>query len=108
MSNPIPASSQAVHLTPSHYDDIVDERACAKVCGYPLCDAVVASAAGPRYHISMKDNRVYDLTERRKFCSGTCFEASTLYHTQMDSSPLWMREENHKVAIKLLDEETRT
>ncbi len=86
----------------------MDERACANTCGYPLCDAVVANnASGPRYHISMRDNRVYDLSERRKFCSGTCFEASEMYHSQMDSSPLWMREENHKVAIKLLDEGAR-
>ena len=102
-----------IHL--SHYQDATEERAVSGLCGYPLCDASIDAAARDKtqkYHISMKDNKVsfeilkqhvclitdtmvfqvYDITERKNFCSNFCFKRSNFLKAQVSTSPLWLRE----------------
>ena len=102
-----------IHL--SHYQDATEERAVSGLCGYPLCDASIDAAARDKtqkYHISMKDNKVsfeilkqhvclitdtkvlqvYDITERKNFCSNNCFKRSNFLKAQVSTSPLWLRE----------------
>ena len=102
-----------IHL--SHYQDATEERAVSGLCGYPLCDAPIDAAARDKtqkYHISMKDNKVsfeilkqhvclitdtkvfqvYDITERKNFCSNNCFKRSNFLKAQVSTSPLWLRE----------------
>ena len=63
------------------------------LCGYPLCDKPRQEVKHKgRYHISLKDKKVYDLQERNLFCSDTCFRASDFYKSQLNSAPLWLRE----------------
>ena len=45
-----------------------------------------------KYHISLRDKKVYDLEERRLFCCDKCFQASNSYKSQLDTAPLWLRD----------------
>uniref|UniRef100_A0A4W3J4Y8 RNA polymerase II subunit B1 CTD phosphatase RPAP2 homolog n=1 Tax=Callorhinchus milii TaxID=7868 RepID=A0A4W3J4Y8_CALMI len=50
-----------------------------------------------QYTISTKTNRVYDITERKNFCSNFCYKASKYYEAQISKSPLWLQEERPTV-----------
>jgi RNA polymerase II-associated protein 2 len=62
--------------------DVVTERAIADGCGYPACPNPLPPskvAAAPRFRISLREHRVYDLEEARKFCSERCLVASAAF-----------------------------
>ncbi|XP_062469149.1 putative RNA polymerase II subunit B1 CTD phosphatase RPAP2 isoform X1 [Pezoporus occidentalis] len=90
------------YITPSHYKDIVDERSIVKLCGYPLCQNKLENVLKQKYRISTKTNRVYDITERKCFCSNFCYKASKYFEAQISQSPVWMREEEKPPDIELL------
>ena len=48
-----------------HYQDINEERAITKVCGYPICEQILGLIPKKKYHISVSQNKVYDITERK-------------------------------------------
>lgn len=48
-----------------HYQDIVEERAIGKMCGYPICGNKILDMPTKKYHISTKLNKVYDITDRK-------------------------------------------
>ena len=53
-------------MNDSLYDDVVDERSCAKLCGYPLCSNPPSEKlSGQKFHISTKLNKVFDVTDRK-------------------------------------------
>lgn len=80
-------------LNQNFYADAVEERSLAGHCGYPLCDNPRPEFSHKgKYHISLRDKKVYDLEERRLFCSNTCFTASNFYKSQLETSPLWLRD----------------
>ena len=61
-------------MNDSLYDDVVDERSCAKLCGYPLCSNPPSEKlSGQKFHISTKLNKVFDVTDRKvpSCCSKT-------------------------------------
>lgn len=89
----------------SHYKDIIEERSISKLCGYPLCANVLPKIVKKQYHVSMVSNKVYDLTERKFFCSSACFKSSKYIESQIPESPLWLR--NESVEIKLLEDEIK-
>uniref|UniRef100_A0A8C0U7M6 RNA polymerase II subunit B1 CTD phosphatase RPAP2 homolog n=1 Tax=Cyanistes caeruleus TaxID=156563 RepID=A0A8C0U7M6_CYACU len=91
-------------ITPSHYKDVVDERSIIKLCGYPLCQNKLENVPKQKYKISTKTNRVYDITERKCFCSNFCYRASKYFEAQISKSPVWMREEEKPPDIELLKE----
>uniref|UniRef100_A0A8B9DTZ5 RNA polymerase II subunit B1 CTD phosphatase RPAP2 homolog n=1 Tax=Anser cygnoides TaxID=8845 RepID=A0A8B9DTZ5_ANSCY len=91
-------------ITPSHYKDIVDERSIIKLCGYPICQNKLENVPKQKYRISTKTNRVYDITERKCFCSNFCYRASKYFEAQISKSPVWMREEEIPPDIELLKE----
>ncbi|KAJ7411119.1 putative RNA polymerase II subunit B1 CTD phosphatase RPAP2 [Pitangus sulphuratus] len=94
-------------ITPSHYKDVVDERSIIKLCGYPLCQNKLENVPKQKYKISTKTNRVYDITERKCFCSNFCYRASKYFEAQISKSPVWMREEDNGRSgeeVKLRDE----
>ncbi|KFQ19173.1 Putative RNA polymerase II subunit B1 CTD phosphatase RPAP2, partial [Merops nubicus] len=94
--------NSAKFITPSHYKDIVDERSIIKLCGYPLCQNKLDNVPKQKYRISTKTNRVYDITERKCFCSDFCYRASKYFEAQVSKSPVWMREEEKPPDIELL------
>ncbi|XP_029473546.1 putative RNA polymerase II subunit B1 CTD phosphatase RPAP2 isoform X1 [Rhinatrema bivittatum] len=89
-------------ITPAHYKDIVDERFIIRLCGYPLCRNKLEKVPKQKYKISTKTNKVYDITERKCFCSDFCYRASKYFEAQIPQNPLWMREEERPPDLKLL------
>ncbi|KAL5012604.1 hypothetical protein ScPMuIL_011155 [Solemya velum] len=85
-------SNAAQFLTPDHYADIVEERAIEKICGYPICSKFLGPIPKQKYKISTKTNKVYDLTDRKNYCSNWCYKASKYLQKQIPSVPVWARE----------------
>lgn len=85
--------------------DAVEERSLVKLCGYPLCDKPHdASKVRQKFHISTLTNKVYDVEERKLFCSSLCFKSSNFFKDQLETSPLWLREVETPVFAKLYTE----
>ncbi|CAH6880517.1 Rpap2 [Phodopus roborovskii] len=91
-------------ITPAHYSDVVDERSIIKLCGYPLCQKKLGVILKQKYKISTKTNKVYDITERKSFCSNFCYRASKFFETQIPKTPVWVREEERPPDFQLLKE----
>ncbi|XP_040854272.1 putative RNA polymerase II subunit B1 CTD phosphatase RPAP2 [Ochotona curzoniae] len=91
-------------ITPAHYSDIVDERSIIKLCGYPLCQKKLGIVPKQKYKISTKTNKVYDITERKSFCSNFCYKASKFFEAQIPKTPIWVREEDRYPDFQLLKE----
>ncbi|XP_031193065.1 putative RNA polymerase II subunit B1 CTD phosphatase RPAP2 isoform X2 [Mastomys coucha] len=89
-------------ITPAHYSDVVDERSIIKLCGYPLCQKKLGVIPKQKYQISTKTNKVYDITERKSFCSNFCYRASKFFETQIPKTPVWVREEERPPDFQLL------
>ncbi|XP_053960001.1 putative RNA polymerase II subunit B1 CTD phosphatase RPAP2 homolog [Anastrepha ludens] len=96
--------SQLNNINQCHYDDVVDERNILMLCGYPLCRKELENVPTKKYQISTTKNKVYDITDRKKFCSSTCFKASEFIKSQILVSPLWLRQCEIIPEFKLLDE----
>lgn len=82
-------------INTNHYQDATEERAVSGLCGYPLCDASIDASVRDttqKYRISTKENKVYDITERKNFCSNDCCKRSNFLKEQVATSPLWLRE----------------
>ncbi|KAJ3662856.1 hypothetical protein Zmor_007178 [Zophobas morio] len=55
------------YINQSHYQDIVEERAISKLCGYPLCSRHIPDMPKKQFYISTKVKRLMILRiERRK------------------------------------------
>nr|CAH7741528.1 unnamed protein product [Callosobruchus chinensis] len=80
------------YINRSHYQDIVEERAITKLCGYSVCGRRIPDMPKKQYFISMKNNKVYDITDRKNYCSNFCYKASLHIKKQIDDSPLWLRQ----------------
>ncbi|XP_021567189.1 LOW QUALITY PROTEIN: putative RNA polymerase II subunit B1 CTD phosphatase RPAP2 [Carlito syrichta] len=91
-------------ITPAHYSDVVDERSIIKLCGYPLCQKRLGIVPKQKYKISTKTNKVYDITERKSFCSNFCYQASKFFEAQIPKTPVWVREEERHPDFHLLME----
>ncbi|XP_048255541.1 putative RNA polymerase II subunit B1 CTD phosphatase RPAP2 isoform X2 [Haliotis rufescens] len=89
-------------ISTSHYADVVEERSIAKDCGYPICSNKLAKVPKQQYKICTKSNMVYDITERKKFCSNFCLKASQFFEKQILTSPVWSREHEPKVDFEFL------
>ncbi|XP_055376309.1 putative RNA polymerase II subunit B1 CTD phosphatase RPAP2 homolog [Condylostylus longicornis] len=92
-------------ITQSHYDDIVEERSILKICGYPLCDKDLTDVPTQKYVISTITNKVYDITEKKKYCTGNCYKASIYIKEQILTSPLWLRKDNDLTEFQLFNSE---
>lgn len=64
------------------------------LCGYPLCDITLADIPKQQYIISRTQNKVFDITERKKFCSNKCYKSSVYLKEQILTTPLWVRKED--------------
>ncbi|XP_038649751.1 putative RNA polymerase II subunit B1 CTD phosphatase rpap2 isoform X2 [Scyliorhinus canicula] len=92
-------------ITPVHYQDIVEERSIIKHCGYPICQNKLENVPKQQYKISTSTNRVYDITERKCFCSNSCYKASKYLEAQIPKNPLWSREQERSSTCRLLKEQ---
>uniref|UniRef100_H2LK07 RNA polymerase II subunit B1 CTD phosphatase RPAP2 homolog n=1 Tax=Oryzias latipes TaxID=8090 RepID=H2LK07_ORYLA len=93
----------AKFITPANYRDAVEERSILKLCGYPTCPKQLGKIPSQQFKISTKTNRVYDITERKRFCSNFCYKASKEFELQIPKTPLWLRKlERSQVEIVLV------
>ncbi|XP_047445153.1 putative RNA polymerase II subunit B1 CTD phosphatase rpap2 [Mugil cephalus] len=92
----------AKFIIPANYKDTIEERFIAKLCGYPICPNKLGKIPTQRYKISTKTNKVYDITERKCFCSNFCYKASKEFELQISNTPLWLRQHESPPEIKLL------
>ncbi|XP_061549103.1 putative RNA polymerase II subunit B1 CTD phosphatase rpap2 isoform X1 [Phycodurus eques] len=88
-------------ITAANYKDVVEERFITKLCGYPLCANKLGKIPKQQYKISTKTNKVYDITERKSFCSNFCYKASKEFELQISKTPLWLRKDERPPEIKL-------
>ncbi|XP_072748702.1 putative RNA polymerase II subunit B1 CTD phosphatase RPAP2 isoform X2 [Anoplolepis gracilipes] len=79
-------------INKSHMEDVIEERAITKLCGYVLCSKPLTVVIRQQYHISTHSNKVYDISRRKNFCSSSCYGAANYLLEQMLESPLWLRE----------------
>ncbi|CAL1686344.1 unnamed protein product [Lasius platythorax] len=79
-------------ISKSHMEDVIEERAIIKLCGYVLCSKPLTVVIRQQYHISTHRNKVYDISKRKNFCSSSCYGAANYLLEQMLESPLWLRE----------------
>lgn len=105
IENPVPAQwfiYSLKYISLNHLEDIIEERSIVKQCGYPICNGVIKMSPKQQYSISTKSNKVYDITERKKFCTDKCYKASIFVKEQMLTSPLWLRDKEVIPEFKLL------
>ncbi|CAH1272641.1 RPAP2 [Branchiostoma lanceolatum] len=96
----------AQYIEPSHYGDVMVERAIIGQCGYPVCNnKLPKNKPKQQYHIDTRHNKVYDITERKNCCSNWCYKASQFYKNQLFTSPVWAREKEQPAPVKLLQTE---
>ncbi|CAG9575407.1 unnamed protein product [Danaus chrysippus] len=97
-----------VDINQSHFDDVIEERSILQLCGYPLCQKPLLKKDIPKqkYRISLKTNKVYDITTRKCFCSNICYKSAMHIKKQMLTSPLWFREYEEIPTIQLLPVDT--
>ncbi|XP_047114288.1 putative RNA polymerase II subunit B1 CTD phosphatase RPAP2 [Schistocerca piceifrons] len=89
-------------ISDTHFQDVVEERAITKLCGYPLCNGILKNIPNQQYKICTTQNKVYDLTERKNFCSNHCYKAAKYLKDQLLTSPLWLRDKEEIPPFKLL------
>ncbi|XP_062336808.1 putative RNA polymerase II subunit B1 CTD phosphatase rpap2 isoform X2 [Osmerus eperlanus] len=89
-------------ITTGDYKDTIEERAIAKLCGYPVCSSKLGNVPHQKYNISTKTNKVYDITERKCFCSNFCFKASKAFELQIPNIPLWLRHHENLPEVILM------
>ncbi|KAL2725595.1 putative RNA polymerase II subunit B1 CTD phosphatase RPAP2 isoform X1 [Vespula squamosa] len=96
------------HINKSHMEDVIEERAIVKLCGYVLCKNPITVIITQQFHISTKRNKVYDVTRRKNFCSSHCYGACNYLLEQMLTSPLWLREQEEIPVFHLLSSNLQT
>uniref|UniRef100_A0A4W5NM48 RNA polymerase II subunit B1 CTD phosphatase RPAP2 homolog n=1 Tax=Hucho hucho TaxID=62062 RepID=A0A4W5NM48_9TELE len=89
-------------ITLANYKDTVEERSIVKLCGYPVCSNKLGKVSTQQFKISTKTNKVYDITERKSFCSNFCYKASKSFELQISKSPLWLRQHESPPDVKLM------
>uniref|UniRef100_A0A3B3CCS9 RNA polymerase II subunit B1 CTD phosphatase RPAP2 homolog n=1 Tax=Oryzias melastigma TaxID=30732 RepID=A0A3B3CCS9_ORYME len=99
-----PHPLKATFITPANYRDAVEERSISKLCGYPVCPNQLGKIPSQQFKICTKTNRVYDITERKCFCSNFCYKASKEFELQIPKTPLWLRQLESPPEIRLLKE----
>ena len=62
-------------VDPMFYQDIVEERSGNGYCGYLNCSNTPSNDK-QQYRISITYNKVFEIDERKKYCSDVCFRRS--------------------------------
>ncbi|KAK0085211.1 hypothetical protein PV325_005586 [Microctonus aethiopoides] len=91
----------------SHLEDVAEERAIVKLCGYVLCNNPLTKIVNKKYQISTLKNKVYDVEKVKNFCSYLCYSAMEHLMIQMFTSPLWLRSEEEIPEFTILPRSER-
>lgn len=88
-------------ISRSDYDNIVQERFLLRICGYPLCSNQLIKEWRQRYHVSLKDRKIYDVEVRKLYCSVRCMDTSIGYRDEfLPVQPIWMRLDHIRMGPK--------
>ncbi|KAF8762712.1 hypothetical protein HU200_009243 [Digitaria exilis] len=104
-NEPLLHAAASALLSRADYDDVVTERTIADACGNPACpNPLPSAAAGPRFHISLREHRVYDLEEARRFCSERCLVASAALAASLPADrPLAVHPDRLEAVVALVE-----
>ncbi|KAJ2739058.1 hypothetical protein GGI20_006173, partial [Coemansia sp. BCRC 34301] len=91
----------AQYLTPEDFDSVIMERTSGGLCGYPLC-ANPTRKLKQRYHISIRQRKVFDMEEHASYCSNRCMVGSRFYKQQLSEDPVYMRSREESLDIEVL------
>ncbi|KAJ2735627.1 hypothetical protein IW152_001404 [Coemansia sp. BCRC 34962] len=91
----------AQYLTPDDFDSVVLERTSGDLCGYPLC-ANATRKLEQRYHISLRQRKLFDMEEHASYCSNRCMVGSRFYKQQLSEEPVYMRSRKENLDIEVL------
>lgn len=91
----------ASYLTPDDYDSVIVERNSSDMCGYPLCDSARRELV-QRYHISVRQRKVFDVEELANYCCNRCMVGSRFYRHQLSEEPLYMRDRTKPFDIDIM------
>ena len=91
------------YLCKSDYHDVTVERSILSYCGYPLCTNSLTglSKKKQQYKICLQTHQVFDITDRKMFCSNLCFGKSNHLKDQLEEQALWLRDLNESQPAKL-------
>nr|VZI22205.1 unnamed protein product [Spirometra erinaceieuropaei] len=88
-------------LEREQYDDIPVERVAYGNCGYLLCLKPVGNQLKQTYRISSASRKVYEVGDRKYFCSDWCYRASCYLRKQIPAEPAWCRPLNPGPMVNL-------
>ncbi|KAI6190736.1 RNA polymerase II subunit B1 CTD phosphatase RPAP2-like protein [Aphelenchoides bicaudatus] len=74
------------------WNEIVEERYLARICGLPTCSANIQrqDSTGRRYKFDRRETKIYAaIPQYEKFCSTECYEKSCHIQRQLHEEPLW-------------------
>ncbi|UXI20151.1 glyoxylate/hydroxypyruvate reductase [Sarcoptes scabiei] len=97
-------------ITKNDFEDLIEERSTIDQCGYVLCARLLSQTTQKKfsdfqkYHL--KNNRVFDITKRKLFCSDVCFEKAKYLLQQLSTEPIYLRKNTIKNEIKLCESTT--
>lgn len=101
--------NNCLYMTRNDYNDICIERSLIDLCGYPFCTIRLSSnvdknifKSKQKYKIDSKNNKVYEIEERKQFCSNLCFKSSNYLKEQISEEPIYLRSGTQK-PIRLYD-----
>ena len=82
------------YLSKNDYYDATVERSILNYCGYPLCTSNLSELSKKRqkFKINLNTHQVFDITDRKMFCSNLCFTKSNYLKDQLDDEALWLRD----------------
>lgn len=89
-------------INQSHFEDIVEERSIEKLCGWPLCKKQLTEIPKKQFDINLSKKKVYDIRDRKRFCSSDCYRATSYLKAQLLTGPLWLRDLEEIPEFKLL------
>jgi len=120
--------SNCLFITSNDLNDICIERSLIGLCGYALCRNQLSKCHtcathrvhtcphirrdfkdNQNYKIDSKSNKVFDINERKQFCSDLCLFASNYLKEQLSEEPIYMRPKTTSTdrRIRLYDKSCR-
>ncbi|XP_043287224.1 putative RNA polymerase II subunit B1 CTD phosphatase RPAP2 isoform X2 [Venturia canescens] len=107
MTEPLVDSDWLIKNLPSinrsHMEDVAEERSIVKLCGYVLCDNPLTKVVNKQYQISTLRNKVYDVGKVKNYCSFGCYRAAKFLMEQIQTSPLWLRDQEQAPYFELME-----
>ena len=91
------------YLCKNDYHDVTVERSILDYCGYPLCTNGLTglSKKKQQYKICLQTHQVFDITDRKMFCSNLCFGKLNHLKGQLEDEALWLRDLDDSKPAKL-------